>query len=128
MISGQRCAKQSKNLERCLVFTCSLYRFCTQLNSMSTIEYSTTSPSTYLVISRLVKRPLKWLLGRPFLGVMLSWVLGKSCSISVHIQQTDLDGPIVSKESLILQNWLQFNKKCLEFIVRYSPCPLLSTF
>ena len=33
-----------------------------------------------------------------------------------------LDGPIVSK------NGLQFNRKCPEFIFRYCPCPLLSTY
>ena len=36
-------------------------------------------------------------------------------------RHTDLDGPLVSKKLPHHQNGLQFNKKCLEFIVRYSP-------
>ena len=42
----------------------------------------------------------------------------KSSPIKPHsAMHTDLDGPIVSKKLLLLQNELQLNRKCLEFIV-----------
>ena len=44
------------------------------------------------------------------------------------LMHTDLDGPIVSQKLPLHQNGLQLNRKCLEFIVRYTPCLLLSTF
>ena len=41
---------------------------------------------------------------------------------------TDLNHAIVSKKSLLRQNGLHLNRKGLEFIIRYSPGPFLSTF
>ena len=43
-------------------------------------------------------------------------------------RHSDLDGPILSKKLLLRQNGLQLNRKCLKFIVRYSPNPFLSAF
>ena len=41
---------------------------------------------------------------------------------------TDLDGPKVSKKSLLRQNGLQIKKKCLRLIVKGSSSPFLSAF
>ena len=41
---------------------------------------------------------------------------------------SDLDALILSKKSLLSQNGMQLNKKCLKFIARYSPNPFLSAF
>ena len=43
-------------------------------------------------------------------------------------QHSDLDGPIVPKKLPLHQNGLQLDRKCLKFIVRYSPSPFFSSF
>ena len=51
----------------------------------------------------------------------------KNANCVVH---TDLhvDGPKVYKKSLLCQNGLYINRKCLRLIVRYFPSPFLSAF
>jgi hypothetical protein len=63
-------------------------------------------------------------------GKIYSVIVNKSITLASVIPpgHTDLDGPIVSKKLQLHQNGLQLIRKRLEFIIRYSPCPLLSTF
>ena len=47
---------------------------------------------------------------------------------TVGVGHTDLGGPILSKNTPLPQNWLQFNRKCLKLIVWHFSSPFLSSF
>ena len=64
-----------------------------------------SSKTNFLFVMKLSK--VGFLFPEPFAGLLCF-------SLPLH---TDLDGPIVTKKSLLCQNGLQLNKKCLELIV-----------
>ena len=54
--------------------------------------------------------------------LLISKVMVKRDQAETYVTlHSDLDGAIVSKILLLCQNGLQLNRKCLQFIVRYSP-------